>query len=200
MDSRTEIDTFPGLFLDRDGVIVADRDLVTRGEDLSILPGVATAIARAQAADFRVVVVSNQSIVARGLASEGQVEATHSSLDDRLVSQGCNPLSAYYFCPHHPHADDMQYRLSCECRKPMPGMLLRAAEDLSIDLERSYMVGDRPSDILAGKRAGCRTILVETGQHEAPLIVGVQRQDLVPPDYVARDLAEAVAYILEAHV
>lgn len=185
----------PGLFLDRDGVIVREVDLLTRADEVELLAGVPEAIARAQGVGWAVVVVSNQTVVARGLCSEEALGSIHRGIEEALMKAGCAPLDGWYFCPHHPHADVASYRLECTCRKPKPGMLLRAAKDLGLDLEASVMVGDRLSDIAAGAAAGCETILVRSGAHAAPPIVGMEAHASARPTFECDDLASAINII-----
>jgi D-glycero-D-manno-heptose 1,7-bisphosphate phosphatase len=187
--------TIRALFVDRDGVLIEDIHLMTEVADVRILPGVAKAVARAQALGLAVVGVSNQSVVARGMCSEEQVATVNSHIESQLVAAGCRPFTGFYFCPHHPEATVARYRKLCECRKPKPGMLLRAAREHGIDLTSSFMVGDRPTDVLAGHRAGCTTIEVETGVHDVPLLSGVSADELVEPDHRCADLGTAVDFI-----
>jgi D-glycero-D-manno-heptose 1,7-bisphosphate phosphatase len=188
-----------GLFIDRDGVLIRDVDLMVRVDQIELMPGVTRAIVDARAAGFAVVVVSNQSVVARGLCDEDAVRAVHRAIDRQLLARGTSPLDGYWFCPHHPRADDPRYRQVCHCRKPRPGLLQQAAAALDIDLAASFLVGDRLTDVLAGFRAGCRTVLVETGMHRAPLLAGVDESELVAPDHIATDLQAAVEWIVHFH-
>ncbi len=183
----------PALFLDRDGVIVEDVIRAKR-DPLQLLNGAAEAIARAKDGGAVVVVVTNQPIVARGLADESDVLDLHTALDAMLRARGAR-VDAFFFCPHHPSATVERYRIQCECRKPRPGMLRRAASELGLDLRASVMVGDRVSDIEAGMRAGCRTVLVETGMHKAVPIESLDGKMMATPDFVARDLRAAVAWL-----
>ena len=140
----------PALFLDRDGVIIREVHLLTRIDQVELLPGAAEAIAKAQSAGYAVVAVSNQTVVARGLCSEADVDTVHAHIDQQLMASGCDTLDGWYFCPHHPDADVSAYRRQCDCRKPEPGLLRRAARELGLDLQASLMVGDRLSDVAAG--------------------------------------------------
>jgi D-glycero-D-manno-heptose 1,7-bisphosphate phosphatase len=185
------------IFLDRDGVLIEDNGLVLDESQLAILPGVPEALS-ALKERFRLVVVSNQAVVARGLLDEIQVRDLQKALEKRLTSVGAPPLDGFYFCPHHPRATLEAYRVDCDCRKPRPGLLFRAAEELSLDLTGSFMVGDRPTDILAGTRAGCRTVWVKTGQHDAALIETSETLDALPrADFVCSGLLESSRWILE---
>lgn len=186
----------PAVFLDRDGVLVRDTDLLTRREAFEILPGVPEALRRLRNDGFRLVVTSNQTVVARGLISEEDVRALHQYLQQRLLDAGAPELDGWYFCPHHPKATLTSYRLDCECRKPRPGLLLRAAQDLDLELASSFAVGDRITDIIAGSRARCRTILVQTGKHlEPPIETGEPLDQTIRPDYVCADLQAAADWI-----
>jgi D-glycero-D-manno-heptose 1,7-bisphosphate phosphatase len=152
----------PAVFLDRDGTINVEKNYLYRSEDLELLPGAAEGIALLCAAGFRVIVVSNQSGVGRGYYSEDDVRKLHQHLDQVLEHYGAR-IDAYYYCPHHPEQGIGSYRNACSCRKPLPGMLLQAAADLDIDLNNSFMVGDKLADVHAGKAAGCMPFLVRTG-------------------------------------
>jgi len=153
----------PAIFLDRDGTIIEDRGYVSRPEEVTLLPGAADAISRFRRAGFRVVVVSNQSGVARGLFTEKDLAAVHQRLEETLAKEGA-ALDAAYYCPFldGPDAVIEAYRRESDLRKPKPGMLLQAARDLHLDLSRSWMIGDAESDVEAGRRAGCRTIWIDS--------------------------------------
>lgn len=187
------------VFLDRDGVIVPDEHLFKSPEEVRLFPYVPEAFAELGAAGLPIVVVTNQAVVARGLASEQAVEDVHKKIQQLLATAGGGTVERFYFCPHHPSATLTKYRVRCDCRKPKPGMLHRAADELGIDLPSSWMVGDRLTDIMAGHRAGCRTVLVETGMHSAPTIeLGPGDAISIAPDYRDPDLRRAVHTILTA--
>ena len=181
--------------MDRDGTVCEEVGYLDRPERLRLLPHSGTAIRMARQAAFRTVVVTNQSGVARERFDESALNAAHARLAD-LLGQAGAMLDGVYYCPHHPQAGSQPYRGACECRKPEPGMLLQAARDLGLDLARSYMVGDRISDLEAGGRAGATSILVLTGYGRAEFEYHAGRW-LSAPAYVARDLLEAVEWILE---
>ncbi len=184
-------------FLDRDGVLVEDADLLTRADQLQLLPGVASALNSLRDAGFVLAVVSNQPVVARGLVTEAEIEMIHSDLGRLILAAGGPVMDRYYFCPHHPKGTLPAYRMDCDCRKPKPGMLLRAARELNLDLQTSFMVGDRITDIIAGARAGCRAVLVQTGKHlEKPIETSEPIDTTVEPDYVCADLSAAAEWIL----
>jgi D-glycero-D-manno-heptose 1,7-bisphosphate phosphatase len=126
------------------------------------------------------------------------VRLLNARIGEMLKAEGAPDLDGFYFCPHHPNATLPAYRQHCACRKPEPGLILQAARDHDVDPAASYVVGDRPTDILAGHAAGCRTVLVRTGAHEAPLIeTAAPIIEPIVPDYACTDLAEAAAWILE---
>ncbi len=143
------------IFLDRDGTLNEDRGFVKSPEELHILPGVPAALARLKRGGARLIVVTNQSAVGRGLISLKDLEVIHATLRDRLAQEGV-VLDAIYFCPHHPSDD-------CVCRKPKRGMVDRATRELQVDLSRSYLVGDQARDMELAHRAGMKSILVTTG-------------------------------------
>jgi len=190
----------PAIFLDRDGVLIEDVDLLTKPEQIRILPHVPRALKALKKAGFALVVVSNQTVVARGLASEADVRAINHRLQELLVREDAPNLDGWYFCPHHPNAVLPAYRAVCECRKPGSGMLLQAAREHDLNLPASFTVGDRITDIVAGAKAGTRTILVQTGKHADPPIETAEPMDTsIKPDYICPDLLAAAEWILGRH-
>ena len=185
------------VFLDRDGVVIEDTGLLTSPADIRIPDGVPQALETLKGAGLRLIVVSNQTVVARGLATEQQVSAIDAEVQRCLKQAGAPSLDGFYFCPHHPNATLPAYRINCDCRKPKPGLIMRAASEHDLDLEASFLVGDRITDIIAGARAGCRTVLVQTGKHAAPPIeTDEPLDDSVQPDYVCAGLPAAAEWIL----
>lgn len=177
------------VFLDRDHTIIDDPGYIDDPDKVSLLADAATAIRTLNQSGFKVVVVTNQSGVARGLVTEDRLAEIHDRLRDLLHEQGAE-LDAIYYCPflEGPEAKVKKYRRESPLRKPEPGMLLQAADDLGIELESSWMVGDSASDILAGQRAGCRTIWINRLHTDPP-------NGECQPEFVAGSLAEAVATI-----
>lgn len=155
----------PAVFLDRDGVLNEDRGYVHRWEDFSFLPGAIDALRRLQQQGYLLVVITNQSAVARGLCSEADVLALHERMRAFLREQGIE-LTGIYYCPHHPQGSVSDYAIACSCRKPEPGMILRAAQEHGIDLSRSLLVDDKLSDLEAGRAAGIPSLylVVPPGQ------------------------------------
>lgn len=148
------------IFLDRDGTIICDVGYPADPGQVRLLPGVGDALKRLQEQGFFLVLVSNQSGIGRGWVTEGQAERVHQKVVSCLAGYGVQ-LDAAYYCPHTPEQ-------KCICRKPSPGMLLQAAEDLKVDLAQCFLVGDKQSDISAGKQAGCHTILLAADASTMP--------------------------------
>ena len=161
----TEGNRRAAVFLDRDGTINEEVGYLDRMEKLQLIPGAAEAIRLINESGMKTVVVTNQSGVARGIFTESFVAETHARLGKMLRAEGAS-LDGIYYCPHHPTEGLGDYLRVCECRKPAPGLLLRAAAELHLDPARSYMVGDTLKDIEAGGRAGAQGILVRTGYGE----------------------------------
>ncbi len=150
------------VFLDRDGTINVEKEYLIDPLDFEFIPGAPEALKSFQDAGFLLVIVSNQSGVARGYFTESQVNELHQYMEKRLEPFGVT-LDGIYYCPHHPEYGQGEYLSDCDCRKGKPGMLLKAATKLQIDLSQSFMVGDKIADIQAGHAAGCKTYLVKTG-------------------------------------
>jgi D-glycero-D-manno-heptose 1,7-bisphosphate phosphatase len=155
------------VFLDRDGVINVEKSYLHRVEDFEFLPGVPQALRLLKEAGFLLIVVTNQSGVARGYYSLEAVHEIHRHLQDELKPYGA-AINAFYICPHHPDHESEDHPAECFCRKPLPGMIVKAVADFQIDPGRSFLVGDKLSDIEAGRAAGCRCLLVRTGYGGIP--------------------------------
>lgn len=170
------------VFLDRDGVVNIDRHYLHEVEQFEFIPGVPQALQRLQQAGWRLVVVTNQSGIARGYFTEDDYHHLTRHMTERLAEAGVR-LDAVLHCPHLPDAPVATYRIACACRKPAPGLLVRAARQLGLDLARSVMVGDKGSDLRAGRSAGvARCLLVRSGQP-------IGEDDIAQADAVHDDLA-----------
>jgi histidinol-phosphate phosphatase family protein len=175
--------------LDRDGVINEDQeDYVKSWDEFRFIKGVRRALKELHQAGVSVVVITNQSIIGRGMITEVELSVIHDRMVKSIRNAGGEILKIYY-CPHHPDAH-------CPCRKPRIGMLKKAARELNLDLKECLFVGDALKDIQAGRRAGCRTILVQTGQGEASLRKILDGKTGVKPDWVCASLAAATPLIL----
>ncbi|MCU0704236.1 MAG: HAD family hydrolase [Fimbriiglobus sp.] len=184
----------PAVFLDRDGVLIVEAEYLADPAGVQLIPGAAAAVRRLNDAGRPVVVVTNQSGVARGYFPESRVVEIHHRISELLLAEAGARIDRFDYSPFHPTEGVGEYRRDSDCRKPKPGMLLRSAATLGLDLAASWMVGDRWSDLEAGATAGCQTILVRTGYGAAC--------DVVAPDESLRlaavvpSIAEAVGVIL----
>jgi D-glycero-D-manno-heptose 1,7-bisphosphate phosphatase len=177
------------VFLDRDGVINVDRHYLHRVDEFAFVPGTIDALRRLQRGGWALVVVTNQSGIARSYYTEDDYRRVDAHMRAALAASGVT-LDAVEYCPHLPDASVAAYRLACDCRKPAPGMLLRAAAALKLDLPNSVMVGDKGSDVQAGRAAGVgRCWLVRSGQ-------GLSPQELAQADAVFDDLAACADRLL----
>ncbi len=184
----------PAVFLDRDGTLIEDIHFPRRVEDVHVLAGVPEALRLLREAGYRLIVLTNQSGIARGYLTEKILHAMHEHLQDRLRENGAE-LDAFYYCPHHPTEGSPPYRTSCSCRKPAPGMLERAQAEHDLDLSRSYVIGDTLRDLEVAGDTGCCRILVRTGKGAES-----ERQVAKDPQAVDRicdDLLAAAHHILE---
>lgn len=178
----------PALFLDRDGVINREREYVHRKDEFEFIDGVFEACRAAKDLGYRLVIITNQAGIARGFYSEADFHALTEWMLAQFSEQGI-AIDGVYFCPHHPTAGVGGYLRQCECRKPQPGLITRAAQELDIDLRRSALVGDKISDIEAGVRAGVGTcILVRSGH-------AFSEQQGAVADATVSDLCAAIAYL-----
>jgi len=178
----------PAVFLDKDGTLVDDVPYNVDPALVQLLPGVREGLAALRAAGYRLVLISNQSGVARGRFAEADLPALWAHLESVTGQR----FDGIYYCPHHPAGSELPYARDCDCRKPAPGLLLRAAHELSLDLARSWFVGDILNDVEAGRRAGCRTVLLDNGG-ETEWLPGPWRD----PHFTVHGFADACAVILE---
>ena len=182
------------VFLDRDGVICTEEGYNSDPRRLRLIPGVVDAIRLFNQSGLAAVVITNQSGVARGFFAEETVAALNRAMHERLEEQGAY-LDAVYYCPHHPDGTVEKYRRVCDCRKPATGMLRQAADECNLDVNRSYLVGDKLSDIECAGRAGVKGILVLTG-YGAEECKRLDRAPGVHPSFIAADLREAAGWIV----
>lgn len=178
------------VFLDKDGTLVVDVPYNVDPNRMTLMPGAGEALRRLSDAGYRLIVISNQSGVARGMFAESALPAVAQRLADMLAEHGA-PVAGFYYCPHHPDGVVAEYAIHCNCRKPEPGLILRAAQEHGIALDESWFIGDILNDVEAGRRAGCRTILLDNGNETE---WELNRQRL--PDCVVSDLRDAADRIL----
>ena len=180
------------MFLDRDGTMIEDVGYLDQIARVAFYPWTVDAIRALNRAGLAVVVVTNQSGIARGYFSDAFVETTHRHISARLEAGGAR-VDAYYYCPHHPGGTVTEYARACRCRKPAPGLIESAAADLGLDASRSFVVGDRWLDVQLGRAVGARAILVRTGSGATE---EARPQDGVAADAVVDNLAAAASWIL----
>lgn len=179
------------IFLDRDGTIIEEKNYLGEIEDLKLLPGAVPGLKKLSATGMPLYLLTNQAGIAHGYFDENRVDAIHRYLVDLLAKAGVYFRGVLY-CPHHPQAEIAAYRSDCFCRKPKPGLLLHAAYLDSIDLSRSFVIGDKLSDLEAAKNVTAKAILVLTGYGAGESRRIPERE---PPDYIAADLLEAAEWI-----
>ncbi|MGA2349384.1 MAG: HAD-IIIA family hydrolase [Terracidiphilus sp.] len=184
----------PAIFLDRDGVINEDVSYLTRPEQIKMIPGAAEAIRLLRAAGYRMVVVTNQPVIARGDCTPRQLRLIHDCLEMALSRDGAF-LDGIYYCPHHPdkgfEGERPELKFDCECRKPGDGMVRQAVHELNLDLSASWLIGDRTSDIQTARNCGVRAVLLRTG------IGGRDQRYAAAPDYMFDDLLAAARFIAQ---
>jgi D-glycero-D-manno-heptose 1,7-bisphosphate phosphatase len=181
------------VFLDRDGTLIEESGYLDRLERLIFFPFSVDAVRVLNRAGFAIVIVTNQAGIARGIVKESFVAEAHRHIADRIEAGGAT-IDGFYYCPHYPTGVIETYRSACDCRKPQPGMLLRAAKDLDLDLPRSFVVGDKWHDLAAGLAVGARGVLVRTGlgrTDEAAPEAGTT------PAAIVDNLMDAAAWILQ---
>lgn len=182
------------VFLDRDGTLHRELEGALRHpRQIEILPRALEGSASLARAGFTLVLVTNQSAIARGTATPAEVDAVNRALAEQMAAAGA-PLAGIYLCPHHPDEGDPPYRRVCTCRKPAPGLIQRAARELGLDLARSWVIGDAERDLSAGAALGVPGVLVLTGKGQREL-ERLERESRAPRD-VARDLCEAAEMVL----
>ncbi|GFI15300.1 D-glycero-beta-D-manno-heptose-1,7-bisphosphate 7-phosphatase [Lachnospiraceae bacterium] len=170
----------PAVFLDRDGVLTEEKSYIASKKDFSIFPYAAECVRMIHEKGYYAIVITNQSGIARGIFTEDALL----EMNDFLIQQ--TKADAVYYCPHHPKGILEKYKKNCQCRKPGTGMFKMACERFPIDMQNSYMVGDRATDILAGQNMGIKTVLLESGYGTAGL------EQNVTPDYRLKDLRDVI--------
>ena len=181
------------IFLDRDETLIKDPGYISSPDQVELLDGVPEALIKLRALGYKLIVVSNQSGVARGIVTEKVLGQIHDRLKQLLAEKDAH-LDRIYYCPYHPDGVVPKYRKESNNRKPNPGMLLTAAKDMDIDLENSWCIGNSSRDVEAGKRAGCKTILIDSPSHQKQPEARISKSD-VKPDYKGVNLREAVNII-----
>ena len=181
--------TDKAIFLDRDNTLIEDPGYINNPDQVKLLDGAAEAINELANMGYKLIVASNQSAVARGIVSEQTLDEIHNRLKQLLAENGAY-LDGIYYCPYHPDGVVQKYRKESDCRKPNPGMLLTAADEMNIDLGQSWVIGDSACDVEAGLRAGCKTVLIERPSHHK-----YYEQGEPNPDYRAVNIKEAVNII-----
>ena len=182
----------PTVFLDRDGTLIEEVGYLSHLDRTALYPWSIESVKLLNRAGFKVVVVTNQAGVARGLFDEDFIDEAHRFLDQKF-SDGGATIDKFYYCPHHPEASVEAYRSECDCRKPKAGMLWKAAQELQLELSHSFVIGDRLSDLRLGQAVGARSLLVRTGYGET---TARELTDDVEVAYTAPELMTAVAWIL----
>ena len=182
----------PTVFLDRDGTLIEEVGYLSHLDRIALYPWSIESVKLLNRAGFKVVVVTNQAGVARGLFDEDFIDEAHRFLDQKF-SDGGATIDKFYYCPHHPEASVEAYRCECDCRKPKAGMLWKAAQELQLELSHSFVIGDRLSDLRLGQAVGARSLLVRTGYGET---TARELTDDVEVAYTAQELMTAVAWIL----
>ncbi len=180
------------VFLDRDGTVnvLTPGEYILHPRNIRLLPGVAKAIKKLNSLGYLVIIITNQGVIGRGVLTEKKLDEIHAIMIRRLAKGGAK-IDAIYHCPHHPKAILPGHAIRCACRKPNIGMILKALRQFAIDKKKSFLIGDATDDILAGKRAHIKTILVKTGYG------GRDGKHDVKPDFIAKNILDAVKFIHE---
>lgn len=187
----------PAVFFDRDGVLNEERSYISSPDQIALIDGAAEALKLLNRSHYRTVIITNQPVVARGEATEGELKQVHNRLDTLLGAEGAY-VDGLYFCPHHPdkgfEGERPELKFECDCRKPARGMIDRAAQDFNIDVAASWYIGDMTTDIELARRCGMRSVMVQTG------FAGGDGKYDVQPTHIAADVRAAVKFILETEM
>jgi len=181
------------VFLDRDGILIVDVGYLDKCEDIAFFPEVVEGINLLNRNNYEIFIVTNQSGVARGYYSIETVEKINEYIKEYLAQKGA-VINKFYYCPHHVEGRIEPYNISCNCRKPDTGMIDEAVNEFGIDLKESFLVGDKSTDIEAGRRAGCKTVLVSIEDEGE---INKDTETTSYPDYTARNLLEAAQWIVD---
>lgn len=181
------------IFLDKDGTLIPDIPYNADPSLISISDNALEGLRMLKEKKFLLIVVTNQSGVAKGYFDEGQLRTVFDKLESILLKENIS-IAGFYYCPHHPGGSVKKYAIECACMKPMPGLILKAARELEIDLNDSWVIGDILNDVEAGARAGCRTVLIDNG-NETEWMMNEYRR----PDLIARNINEAARQIAESN-
>jgi D-glycero-D-manno-heptose 1,7-bisphosphate phosphatase len=188
--------TGPAVFLDRDGTLIHEAEYLKDTKDLRIFKGTAKAVKKLNDNNIPAIMVSNQSGVARGYFDENNVRTLNNYLNELLGAENAQ-LDGFYYCPHHKKGTVEKYAIDCDCRKPKTGMIDQALKDFSnIDLKQSYVVGDKPLDILLANKLWLQKCACKNG-YGAKAIEGKYEDEFVKPDYIAEDIEDAINWILQ---
>ena len=185
------------VFIDRDGTLNVEKDYVYKIEDFEFIPGAKEAIRLLNEHYFKVIVISNQSGIARGYYTPNDVHLLHDYIQRELRKEKAQ-IDAFFYCPHHPEGTVDEFRKSCDCRKPNPGMILQAEQKLNIDLQSSYVIGDNVSDIKLQEKVPVKTILVRTGHGNKT--IEVLENEKIKPERIEENLLDAVNHIIRTTI
>ncbi len=177
----------PAVFIDRDGVLNEDKGYVSKVEDLVVLPTVPESLLRLKKRGFLLIIITNQSGIARGYFRREDADRFHTALQQRIIELGGTAWDALYMCPHHPSGVVGEFAIDCACRKPKPGLLEQARQDYAINWDASFLIGDKDSDVACGKAVGIRTIQITSDQYT----------NHAEADCYVNTMAEAVDYIIK---
>lgn len=181
------------VFFDRDGTINEEAGYIRDLSNLKLIEGASVAIEKLRQNGYLAILITNQSGPARGYYNEKWVQTLNSTVQDLLVAEGTE-LDAMYYCPHLPDGTVKEYTKDCDCRKPGKALFMQAKEKFDIDLEKSFMIGDKATDVEAGHNAGCKGILLKTGYGEQ--VLKGEYQSIPNADYIAKDILDAANWIL----
>lgn len=188
-----ELQKSKACFLDRDGVLIEEGNYLSSPSGVVIFSETIQALKILRENGFKVIVITNQGGVAKGYYKEKSISEVHKEIDCQLIKFGLK-VDKYYYCPHHPEGTVKKYSITCKCRKPSPGLIFDAVKDFDIDISKSFLIGDKISDIEAAQKAGCEGILVRTG-HGLEYIEKAKKKNII----IAENILEAVKLFLDTN-